>query len=127
MASSPRAERPSELHWGMSSCRAPTAPEGCRVVYPVCLQQIVQLGDTTTNYQIQPGDRIFVPSRGMLEGLLPQRCQKPAGACARPQVSCFGSGGCAAPVGPMGWPGIATVGPSTAIASHFFFSAGLGR
>ena len=85
----------------------PTAPEGCRVVYPVCLQQIVQLGDTTTNYQIQPGDRIFVPSRGMLEGLLPQRCQKPAGACARPQVSCFGSGSCAAPAGPMGWPGIA--------------------
>src|SRR5262249_4927085 len=30
----------------------PTAPEGCRVVLPVCYRQIVQLGDTTTNYQL---------------------------------------------------------------------------
>jgi polysaccharide export outer membrane protein len=39
----------------------PTQP-GCRpVVLPVCYPQIVQLGDTTTNYQVVPGDRIFVP------------------------------------------------------------------
>ena len=36
----------------------PTVPEGCRVVYPVCYTNIVQLGDTSTNYQILPGDRI---------------------------------------------------------------------
>jgi protein involved in polysaccharide export with SLBB domain len=72
----------------------PTVPDGCRVVFPVCFEQIVQLGDTTTNYQLQPGDRIFVPSKGMFEGLFPARCQKPAGACARPQVPCFGGGGC---------------------------------
>lgn len=42
----------------------PTSPDGCRVVLPVCYDHIVQLGDTTTNYQIAPGDRIFVPTRG---------------------------------------------------------------
>ena len=40
----------------------PTPPESCPEVLPICYQQIVQLGDTATNYQIQPGDRIFVPS-----------------------------------------------------------------
>jgi polysaccharide export outer membrane protein len=40
------------------------APPGRRpVVLPVCYPQIVQLGDTTTNYQVAPGDRIFVPVR----------------------------------------------------------------
>jgi polysaccharide export outer membrane protein len=32
------------------------------VVLPVCYRQIVQLGDTSTNYQVLPGDRIYVPS-----------------------------------------------------------------
>src|SRR5262249_46600399 len=41
----------------------PSHPADCRTVLPVCYDQIVQLGDTTTNYQIMPGDRIFVPSR----------------------------------------------------------------
>jgi protein involved in polysaccharide export with SLBB domain len=71
----------------------PTAPDGCRVVYPVCYKNIVQLGDTTTNYQIHPGDRVFVPSKGTFEGL-PFRCQKCEGPCNGPQVPCFG-GGCA--------------------------------
>jgi protein involved in polysaccharide export with SLBB domain len=72
----------------------PTVPDGCRIVYPVCYTNIVQLGDTTTNYQLRPGDRIFVASKGMLEDLLPQRCRKPVGACSRPQVPCW-LGGCA--------------------------------
>lgn len=38
-----------------------------RVILPVCYQQIVQLGDTATNYQLQPGDRIFVPSLSFWE------------------------------------------------------------
>ena len=67
----------------------PTA-RGCRLVYPVCYTNIVQLGDTTTNYQLHPGDRIFVPSKGTLENLFPSRCQKGEGPCNRPQVSCFG-------------------------------------
>ena len=82
----------------------PTAPEGCRVVYPVCYQQITQMGDTTTNYQLQPGDRVFVPSKGTLEDLLPKRGQTPAGACSRPQVPCYG-GACAPGTGP----GIVTI------------------
>ena len=40
----------------------PTAPDACRLVLPICYQEIVQHGDTTTNYQLTPGDRIFVPS-----------------------------------------------------------------
>ncbi|MBN9122555.1 MAG: SLBB domain-containing protein [Planctomycetes bacterium] len=76
----------------------PTVPDSCRIVYPVCYQQITQLGDTTTNYQLQPGDRVFVPSKGTLEGLLPQKCSHPAAACSRPQVPCFG--GACVPGGP---------------------------
>ena len=33
-----------------------------RVILPVCYQQILQLGDVSTNYQLQPGDRVYVPS-----------------------------------------------------------------
>jgi polysaccharide export outer membrane protein len=83
----------------------PTPPDGCRVVYPVCYTNIVQLGDTTTNYQLQPGDRIYVPGRGLLEGLLPQRCQR-GGPCDRPQVGCWGAG-CAAGAGGCATGGLA--------------------
>lgn len=74
----------------------PTAPDGCRVVYPVCWQQIVQDGDTTTNYQIMPGDRIYVPSQTLCESLLPARFQqkKKCPACVRPQVPCWVGGSC---------------------------------
>ena len=71
----------------------PTLPDGCRVVFPVCYTNIVQLGDTTTNYQLQPGDRIYVPGKGLLEGLIPQRCVK-GGPCAGPQVACWWGNGC---------------------------------
>lgn len=47
----------------------PTPPCNCRVVLPVCYNRIVQLGDTTTNYQIQPGDRIYVATRTLCEQL----------------------------------------------------------
>lgn len=33
-----------------------------RFILPVCYQQRLQLGDTSTNYQLRPGDRIYVPS-----------------------------------------------------------------
>jgi protein involved in polysaccharide export with SLBB domain len=48
----------------------PTPPESCRVVLPVRLRDIVQLGDTTTNYQLAPGDRIFVPGKTCWEDCL---------------------------------------------------------
>lgn len=72
----------------------PTGPDDCRVVFPVCYPNIVQLGDTSTNYQLQPGDRIYVPGKGLLDGLL-TRC-RPGTPCDKPQVGCF-SGGCGAP------------------------------
>lgn len=49
----------------------PTSPGSCRIVMPICYNQIVQLGDSTTNYQLMPGDRIFVASRSLLDCLNP--------------------------------------------------------
>jgi protein involved in polysaccharide export with SLBB domain len=68
-----------------------TSPDGCRLVYPVCLRQIVELGDPTTNYQLQPGDRIFVPTKRRFEELIPARWRHTPAICNRPQVSCFGT------------------------------------
>jgi protein involved in polysaccharide export with SLBB domain len=47
----------------------PTPPDSCRLVLPIGYNEIVQQGDTTTNYQLAPGDRIYVPSRCMLDDL----------------------------------------------------------
>lgn len=49
----------------------PSLPGDCRTVLPICYDHIVQLGDTSTNYQIAPGDRIFVASRTCWQDLLP--------------------------------------------------------
>src|SRR5207253_1588994 len=65
----------------------PTPPEGCRVVLPICYEEIVQIGDTSTNYQIAAGDRIFVPVKGFLEQFCQHKAQCPP--CGRSQVSCF--------------------------------------
>jgi polysaccharide export outer membrane protein len=54
----------------------PSHPADCRMVLPIRYKDIVQLGDTTTNYQIAPGDRVFVPSRTMSETLFGDRCDK---------------------------------------------------
>ena len=85
----------------------PTLPDGCRVVLPVCYTNIVQLGDTSTNYQLLPGDRIYVPGKGLFEGLCQNRCRK-GGPCCRPQIGCW-NGGCAA--GGL-TPGATPVGPA---------------
>ena len=73
----------------------PTSPDGCRVVLPVCYNQIVQLGDTATNYQLQPGDRIYVPSQPAFAGFCKKRKQGDCGPCKGPQVSCGNGGSCA--------------------------------
>jgi protein involved in polysaccharide export with SLBB domain len=57
----------------------PTHPDCCRVVLPVCYDEIVQLGDTTTNYQIAPGDRVFVPARSPWEHHKKSSCPPCAG------------------------------------------------
>jgi protein involved in polysaccharide export with SLBB domain len=65
----------------------PTPPDSCRVVLPICYNEIVQLGDTSTNYQIKAGDRIFVPTRSCWEQLLPHG-QPECPPCNRPQAPC---------------------------------------
>ena len=47
----------------------PSRPDCPRTVLPVCWKNIVQLGDTATNYQIAAGDRIYVPTRTFCETL----------------------------------------------------------
>ena len=47
----------------------PTRPGEPRAVFPVRYAEIVQLGDTATNYQIAPGDRVYVPARAPGETL----------------------------------------------------------
>jgi hypothetical protein len=54
----------------------------------------VQLGDTASNYQVMAGDRIYVPSKTMLEDLFPNGKHKKAdcGPCGKPQFPCHTSG-----------------------------------
>lgn len=67
----------------------PTLPQSCRVTLPVCYRQITQLGDTTTNYQLQPGDRIYVGTRTFCEDIAFWRSNKTCQYCqCRPQVPC---------------------------------------
>lgn len=47
----------------------PTPPNGCRIILAVNYWDILQLGDTTTNYKLLPGDRVYVPTRTLLENL----------------------------------------------------------
>lgn len=60
-------ERASVDRIGLSR---PTRPGEPRRVLPVCYSAIAQLADTSTNYQILPGDRVFVPSKAFAEGFL---------------------------------------------------------
>jgi protein involved in polysaccharide export with SLBB domain len=95
----------------------PTAPDSCRVVLPICYRDIVQLGDTSTNYQLAPGDRIFVPSRTFCEELLHSKEECPP--CGRPQVPCIGTDGHASPAALLGRPFAPIVAPVEATtASH---------
>ncbi|MEM6470978.1 MAG: polysaccharide biosynthesis/export family protein, partial [Planctomycetota bacterium] len=68
----------------------PTSPCSCRVTLPVCYRAITQLGDTTTNYHLRPGDRIFVARQSFSEELMayvsgaepcPRCCRDPAACC----------------------------------------------
>jgi protein involved in polysaccharide export with SLBB domain len=82
-----------------SPCRMlltrPTQPQSCRVVIPICYRQIVQLGDTSTNYQLMPGDRVFVASQSIWEQLLPcarRGCKQCRGVqCPCPQPAALDS------------------------------------
>ncbi len=72
----------------------PSEPCECRVTLPVCYREIVQLGNTASNYQLRPGDRIFVASRSCLDDLMfwrarqgCPRCQACNRACPHPEFS----------------------------------------
>jgi protein involved in polysaccharide export with SLBB domain len=65
----------------------PTPPGSCRVVLPVCYNEIVQVGDTTTNYQLANGDRIYVPTRTCSEDSFFHR-DKTCPPCGGPQSPC---------------------------------------
>jgi protein involved in polysaccharide export with SLBB domain len=67
----------------------PTSPCSCRVTLPVCYRAITQLGDTTTNYHLQPGDRIFVARQSMREELCAYiKAGKTCGRCCQQQRVC---------------------------------------
>ena len=66
----------------------PTQPCSCRVTLPVCYREITQLGDTTTNYQLQPGDRIFVATRSWCEELKFWQATKTCPRCCGKQTAC---------------------------------------
>jgi protein involved in polysaccharide export with SLBB domain len=72
----------------------PSPPESCRVALPIDYEAIVQLGDTSTNYQIQAGDRVFVPSKCLVDEI-----KHHTGLCCsketrRPQIPCTSPESC---------------------------------
>jgi polysaccharide biosynthesis/export protein len=71
----------------------PSAPCGCRTVIPICYKRIVQQGDTTTNFQIMPGDRVFVATRTLWESLNPCANSKDCPHCRGKQCPCPGACG----------------------------------
>ncbi len=89
----------------------PTHADGCRVVLPICYNEIVQLGDTATNYQIAAGDRIYVPTRGHDDCKRKKVCPP----CGRPQIPCPAPEGC--PAGALG--GVPIGMPSSAPLTPF--------
>jgi polysaccharide export outer membrane protein len=47
--------------------RPAPAGEGCRQVFPIDWRAITECGDTATNYQLMPGDRVFVAAYPLVE------------------------------------------------------------
>lgn len=74
----------------------PSSCGSCRTVMQVCYDQIVQLGDASTNYQLQPGDRVFVPSLTFVEDLKRSFHRSKSDRCPRCGPS---PQGCALPTG----------------------------
>ncbi|MFK8112229.1 MAG: polysaccharide biosynthesis/export family protein [Rubripirellula sp.] len=66
----------------------PTESCSCRVTLPVCYREITQLGDTATNYQLQPGDRVFVSTRSWCEDLKFWEATKTCTRCCGRQTAC---------------------------------------
>lgn len=98
----------------------PSRPNCCRTVLPICFNAIVQLGDTTTNYQIAPGDRIYVPSRTLLESLIGHWCNKSPCKCVGDPTPCnlppYQPGPCPEDVHGQPTPGFGTPLPTVSTA-----------
>lgn len=105
----------------------PSHPEGCRTVLAICYPEIVQLGDTSTNYQLRPGDRIFVPTAGFFESWTQKK--NPCVTCTGPHVPCDAIGGAilmnpAQPVEPIS--SVAPVSPGHGLSPAAPLSPGHG-
>jgi polysaccharide biosynthesis/export protein len=72
----------------------PTPVCDCRIVVPICHEEIVQWGDTSTNYQLLPGDRIYVPTLSLCNRIFGRRgpvcppCGRWPTPCAIPEENC---------------------------------------
>lgn len=77
----------------------PSAPGGCRTVIPICYRHIVQQGDTASNYQLMPGDRIYVSTRTLWEQLSPCYNRRDCAQCRGQQCPC--PAGCGAGSTPL--------------------------
>jgi len=72
----------------------PTAVCDCRIVLPICHEEIVQWGDTSTNYQLLPGDRIYVPTLSLCARIFGRKgqvcppCGRIPSPCAIPEENC---------------------------------------
>ncbi|MEM6689080.1 MAG: SLBB domain-containing protein [Planctomycetota bacterium] len=66
----------------------PTRQGSCRAVLPVCYREITQLGEATTNYQLKPGDRIYVAARGCCDELMFWKAGETCDRCCRCQNAC---------------------------------------
>lgn len=75
----------------------PSGPHSCRTVIPICYRHITQQGDTATNYQIMPGDRVYVASRSLMEQVLGCYNRRDCPHCRGQQCPCPGSCAAAAP------------------------------
>lgn len=74
----------------------PTPCGSCRIVMKICYDQIVQLGDASTNYQLRPGDRVFVPSLKFIDDVRKTLSFGKSDSCSR-CASC--QQGCELPAG----------------------------
>ena len=61
----------------------PSEPDDCRIALPVCYNEIVQLGDTTSNYQLRAGDRVFVTSMTLWDDIVQTLCPGQFEKCPR--------------------------------------------
>lgn len=91
----------------------PTEPCECRVTLPVCYREIVQMGNTSSNYQLQPGDRVFVSTRSCLDEMMFWRADR---ACSR----------CSGCNRPCSNPAIVTARPMLSVANPMIAPGSMG-